>query len=165
MDQTKLQVVSSTWTLTLKLLLPTFWFCFFGGLTILLFFLPDESFKDPLTPTSARLIMLSFLVSTAGLYYLLFRSIKWVALDETHIYVSNFFKSYQYTYDSVARVEETRVLLWNRVILHFHQPTQFGPSVVFLGSYYWFYFLKQHPAILEQLIVTTAKHERSSTSS
>lgn len=157
MSSNKLQVVSSSWTLTLKLLLPMFWFCFFGGMAIGLFFVEDEVFREPLTPDTARLIMVSFVVSTLGLYYLTFRPIKWVALDETHVYVSNFFKSYQYTYDSIERIEETKVLFWNRITLHFHQSSQFGSSIVFFGSYYWYYFLKQHPTILRQLLNTTAE--------
>lgn len=154
-----MQVVSSPWTLTLKLLLPMFWFTFFGGLTLVLLFSDLGSIKEPLTPTSVRLIMVSFVISTAGLYYLVFSRIKWVAMDEQHLYVSNFFKSFQYTYDSIAKVEETKILLWQKVTLHFHQPTQFGSSIVFFGSYYWYYFLKQHPEILKQLAGATATAE------
>lgn len=153
---TAMQVVSSPWTLTLKLLLPMCWFTFFGGLTIVLFFSDLEEIRAPLTPMAARLIMASFVVSTAGLYYLLFSKIKWVAMDEQHLYVSNFVKSLQYTYDSIAKVEETKVFLWQKVTLHFHQPTQFGPAIVFISSYYWHYFLKQHPEILKQLAGATA---------
>lgn len=155
-----MQVVSSPWTLTLKLLLPMFWFTFFGGLTIVLFFTDLSTLKEPFTPTTARAIVASFLVSTAGLYYLVFSRIKWVAMDQEYIYVSNFFKSFQYTFDSVSKVEETKVLLWQKVTLHFHEPTQFGPSLVFFGSYYWYYFLKQHPEILKQLAGATIASEK-----
>lgn len=154
-----MQVVSSPWTLTLKLLLPMCWFIFWGGLTLVLLFSDLEELKEPLTPTTARSIMVSFLISTAGLYYLLFAKIKWVAMDEKKIYVSNFVKSLQYTYDSIAKVEETKILLWHKVTLHFHQPTQFGSTIVFLNSYYWYYFLKQHPEILKQLADATIATE------
>lgn len=150
---TKMQVVSSQWTLTLKLLLPTFWFCFFGGITLFLFFSSLENIGKPFTPTMTRLIMVSFLLSTAGIYYLVFFRIKWVAMDEERLYISNFRKSYQYTYDSIARVEETKILLWNKVTIHFHEPIQFGgTSIIFFGSYYWYYFLKKHPNVLQQLL-------------
>ncbi len=108
---------------------------------------------EPFTPFSARMIMLSFLLSTFGIYYLLFARIKWVALDETHMYISNFKESYKYTYDSIAKIEETKVLLFfNKVTVHFHKPGQFGASIVFYASYYWHYYLKQHPHILEALL-------------
>lgn len=157
---TTMQVVSSPWTLTLKLLLPMFWFTFFGGLTIVLLFSDLEVLKEPLTPFTARAIMVSFLISTAGLYYLLFSKIKWVAMDEQYLYVSNFAKSLQYTYDSIAKVEETKVFLWQKVTIHFYQPTQFGTAIVFIGSYYWHYYLKQHPEILKQLADATAANEK-----
>ncbi|BDS14062.1 hypothetical protein [Aureispira anguillae] len=149
---TKMQVVSSQWTLTLKLLLPTFWFCFFGGLTIVLFFTPLDNIGEPFTPTTARLMMVSFVLSTAGIYYLMFSPIKWVAMDAEKLYVSNFRKSFQYTYDSIARVEESKMLFWNKVTIHFHEPSQFGQTIVFFGSYYWYYFLKKHPEVLQQLL-------------
>ena len=147
-----MQVVSSRWTLTLKLLLPMFWFCFFGGATIIMFFMSLDSIGEPFTPMTARLTMLTFVLSTAGLYYLMFSPIKWVAMDEEKLYVSNFQKSYQYTYDSVAKIEEQKILFWNRITIHFHETTQFGSKIVFLGSYYWYYFLKKNPAVLKQLL-------------
>lgn len=149
---TNMQVVSSRWTLALKLLLPTFWFCFMGGCTIVLFFISLDNIGEPFTPMSARLIMLSFVLSTAGIYYLVFSPIKWVAMDEEKLYVSNFMKSFEYTYDSIARVEEHKMLLWNKVSIHFHQSGQFGEKIVFFGSYYWHYYLKKHPEILQQLL-------------
>ena len=147
-----MQVVSSPWTLSLKLLLPTFWFCFFGGLAIILLFYPLDDLKEPFTPMTARLMIISFVLSTAGIYYLVFLPIKWIAMDTEYIYVSNFMKSYQYTYDSIVRVEESRMLFWNKVTIHFHGSTQFGKTIVFFGSYYWYYFLKKHPEILQQLL-------------
>lgn len=147
-----MQVVSSPWTLALKLLLPTFWFCFFGGLAVILLFYPLEDLKEPFTPTTARLMVISFVLSTAGIYYLMFLPIKWVSMDAKYLYVSNFMKSYQYTYDSIARVEESRMLFWNKVTIHFHDSTQFGQTIVFFGSYYWYYFLKKHPEVLQQLL-------------
>lgn len=147
-----MQVVSAKSTLSLKLLLPVFWFCFFGGLTITILFKNLEGIGEPFTPLSARLMMLSFVLSTAGIYYLTFYPIKWVALDLERIYVSNFLKSYQYTYDSIARIEESKFLWWNKVTIHFHQAGQFGTSIVFLSSYYWHYYLRKHPTVLQQLL-------------
>lgn len=151
-----MQVVSSKWTMSLKLLLPTFFFCFMVGITAMLF-VSDLEISEPFTPMSARLMMLSFLISCAGIYYLLFFRIKWVALDPEYIYISNFKDSYKYTFDSIAKVEETKVLFFNKVTIHFHQSGHLGKTVVFFASYYWHYYLKNNPAILEQLLHTTAE--------
>ncbi len=147
-----MQVVSSKWTLPLKLLIPAFAGCFFIGVTILLFILPLDDIQDPFTPLTARLTMLSFLLSITGIYYLFFYRLKWVAMDQEHLFVSNFFKSYQYTYDSIASIEETKVLFWNRITVHFYQEGHWGKTIVFFGSYYWYYFLKKNPEILRQIL-------------
>ncbi len=147
-----MQVVSSQWTLSLKLLLPTFWFCFFGGLSLVLFITPLSGIGEPFSPMSARLIMLSFVLSTAAIYYIVFYPLKWVALDLDKMYVSNFFKSVQYSYDSIDSIHESRMLFWNKVTVNFHRPGVFGDSFVFFGSYYWHYYLKKHPEVLSQLL-------------
>ncbi len=147
-----MQVVSSRWSLSLKLLLPAFWFCFFGGATLALFWMPLDNIQEPFTPMSARLIMLSFVLSSAAVYYMVFFSIKWVALDTEKIYVSNFFKSFQYSYDSVKLVEETKFLIWNKVRIQFHERSTFGDSIVFFSSYFWHYYLKKNPALIHQLL-------------
>ena len=148
----QMQVVSSQWTLSLKLLLPSFLFCFGGGGTIIFFTLPLSGIGEPFSPLSAKLLFFSFYVSAAGLYYIIFCNIKWVALDAEKLYISNFFKSFEYTYDSIAKVEEKRMLVWNKVTIHFHQPGEFGSNIVFFGSYFWHYYLKKHPYILKQLL-------------
>jgi hypothetical protein len=148
----KTQVVSSRWTLTLKLLLPTFWFCFFGGSTFLLFVMPPENAVEPFLMIPIRYIMLIVVLSVGIVYYYLFYTLKWVSLDEERMYISNFMDTYKYTYDSVARIEETKVLCWNKVTLHFYEPTKFGNTVAFYGSYYWHYYLKKHPEVLKQLL-------------
>lgn len=147
-----MQVVSSRWSLSLKLLMPSFWFCFFGGATIALFCMPLDNIQEPFTPMSARLIMLSFVVSSAAVYYMVFFSIKWVALDTEKIYVSNFFKSFQYSYESVKSVEETKFLIWSKVRIKFHESGAFGDNIVFFSSYFWNYYLKKNPVLIQQLL-------------
>ncbi|MCP4441532.1 MAG: hypothetical protein GY810_21700 [Aureispira sp.] len=147
----KPHVVSSRWTLVLKFF-PMFWGCFMGGTALVMLFISLDNIQDPFTPTSARLLVWSFFISTMGILYLLFIRIKWVAVDTNAFYVSNFFKSFKYTYDSIDRVEESKILFFRRVIIHFHEKSQFGKSVYFLSSYYWHYFLKQHPEVLKQIL-------------
>lgn len=152
----KPQVVSTRWTLFLKLILPTLWTCFFGGMALAMLFV-ELQVNEPFSPLTARLMMFSFAVSTVGLLYLLFMRVKWVAMDAEHFYISNFFKSYKYTYDSVAAIEETKILWWRRITIHFHQPSAFGKSVFFIASYYWTYFLEKNPAVLAQLVESTTQ--------
>lgn len=158
----KPQAVSSRWTLFLKLLLPTVWICFFGGMAIGILFV-DIEVAAPFTPFSAKLLIISFAISTIGLFYLLFMRIKWVALDEEYIYVSNFFKVFRYTYSSISGIEESRILWARRIKIEFHAPTAFGKSIFFLSSHYWAYFLEKHPHVLEEIAKSTAAVEAAKT--
>lgn len=153
----KLQVVSSRWTFFLKLALPVFWTCFFGTATIaILFFISLDGIAEPFTPLSARLLVASFFVATMGLFYLLFMRNKWVGLTPSHIYVSNFMKSRKYTYNSLAKIEESKAFFFfKRVTLHFHEPTLFGKTIFFMSNYYWHYFLNKHPEVLQQILDAT----------
>lgn len=151
----KPQVVSTRWTLLFKLFLPTFWILFFGGIAVVTLFV-DLEVKEPFTPSSARIMLFTFLFSTIALFYLLFMRIKWIALDETHIYVSNFFKVYRYTYDSISGIESSSVLWWNKVTVHFHNKGYFGASIQFIPSAYWAYFLDKNPHVMEQIAASTA---------
>ncbi|MDC0230573.1 hypothetical protein OAK19_01270 [Aureispira] len=147
-----MQVVSSKWTLSLKLLLPAFLLSFGAAGLIIFFTLPLDGIGEPFSPLTAKFLFFSFYVSATGLYYIIFGSIKWAALDTEKLYISNFLKSFQYTYDSIAKVEEKKILVWNKVTVHFHEPGEFGSNVVFFSSYFWHYYLKKHPNILKQLL-------------
>lgn len=153
----KTQMVSSPWTLTLKLLLPTFWFCLFGGGLIVLLIIPSDILGGSLTPASTRMTMAFIVFSSLAVYYWLFYPLKWVGMDSERLYVSNFMKSFQYTYDSISKVEEHKLLFWNRVTIHFYEAGHFGKSISFFGSYYWHYYLKKNPKILEMILETNSK--------
>lgn len=159
------QAVSARTTLFLKWFLPVFWVCFMGSVTLLsLFFFSFEGIKPPFTPTSAKILIASFFLTSLGLMYLLWMRAKWVAVDENHIYVSNFFRSYRYTYSSIERIQEARVLfIFRRVTLHFHQPGAFGKSVFFWANYYWHHFLRNHPQVLEQILQSTGNLQNNET--
>jgi len=151
----KPQVVSTRWTLFLKLLLPTFWIAFFGAATVAVFAL-DIQVGEPFTPTSARLLVASFAVGSIGLLYLLFLRIKWVAIDKEYLYVSNFFQMRRYTFDSIAALEEQKVLFWRTMTIEFAAPTYFGQKIMFISSHYWGYFLEKNPDVLEKIVAATA---------
>jgi len=145
----KIQTVSSRWTFLFKLALPLFWLVVMGSISLIVLLSPLETLKEPFSPLTAKLLVVSFFLSILGLLYFLFGKAKWVGMDEQKFYVSNFFMSYKYTYNSIAHFEELNMLLFTAVVVHFHQPTKFGKSVFFVKSYYWKYFLEKHPHILD----------------
>jgi hypothetical protein len=120
-----------------------------GGITVLVLISPLDSIKEPFSPMAAKSLVGSFFFLILALFYFLFGSAKWVGMTDTHLYVSNFFKNFKYTYESIASFEETNMLLFTKVTLHFHQPGKFGKSVSFIRSHYWKYFLEKYPQVLE----------------
>jgi len=152
MKKSKIQVVSSRWTFFLKLAFPFLWAIFMGGVTIIILLSTLQQVQKPFDPLTAKLLVGSFYLSTLGIFYLLFLRIKWVGMTPTHLYVSNFFRSYKYTYDSVERFEETNILLYKRITIHFHDKTKFGKTIFFIRSHYFRYFLEKHPAVLATLL-------------
>jgi hypothetical protein len=152
----KIQTVSSRWTFILKLAFPLFWLIFMGGITLLVCFSPLDNLREPFDPITAKGLVLSFYLTVLLVFYWLFMRAKWVALSETNLYVSNFFRSYKYTYDSLSGFEETNMFIFTRVVLHFHQPTKFGKSIFFVRSYYWKHYLEKHPEVLAQIFAASA---------
>jgi len=156
----KVQTVSSRWTFLLKLAFPLLWLIVMGGISVLVFISPLENLKDPFSPMAAKSLVASFYFLMLALFYFLFGSCKWVGMTDTHLYVSNFFKNFKYTYDSISSFEENNMLLFTKVTLHFHQPGQFGKSVSFIRSHYWKYFLEKHPEVMEAMKEERLEEER-----
>ncbi len=122
-----------------------------GGMTVIILISPLDNIKEPFSPFVAKLISISFYLSVTTILYMLFGKTKWVGMTENHLYISNYFKSFKYTYDSIESFEEVNMLLFTKVIIHFHQPTKFGKSIYFVRSHYWKYFLEKHPIVLNTI--------------
>ncbi len=147
----KIQTVSSRWTFLFKMALPLLWLIIMGGLSILIAFSPLDSLKGPVSPMTAKLLVISLFFSILAMLYIFYGRAKWVGMTDSYLYVSNFFKSYKYTYDSVERFEEVYMVFFTKVVIHFHQPTKFGKSIYFVKSLYWKYFLEKHPMVLDAM--------------
>ena len=149
-----MQVVSSRWTLVLKLLLPAFWFSFALACVIFSFFVDLTEVSEPFTPFTIRMILLSTMFSTAAIYYILFYDIHWVSVSEDKLTVSNFLKAYEYSFDSIERIEEYKVAGIEKVKVQLHQSGSFGQTIVFMPSFYWVHYKKTFPDQFEQITIT-----------
>ena len=149
-----MQPVSTRWTLLFKIIIPTVWICFFGAISILSIFY-DPQVAEPFSPATAKILIISFSLSTIGLIYLLFMRIKWVALAPDGFYVSNFFKSYKYTYDSLQSIQEEKVLFWKRITFELRASGTFGKKLFFIAGYQWEHYLQKNPDIMQALVDAT----------
>ena len=148
-----MQVVSTRWTLTLKLLLPSFWFSFSLICVIFSFFVDLSMVSEPFTPFTIRMILLSTLFSTASIYYVLFYDIFWVSVSANKMTVSNFFKAFEYSFDSIDLVEEYKVAGIKKVRIKLHQSGSFGKTIVFIPSFYWSHYKQSFPDIFEHITI------------
>ncbi|MDX1479275.1 MAG: hypothetical protein R3301_16280, partial [Saprospiraceae bacterium] len=101
--------VSSYWTLMMKIFIPTAWIVFFGALTVFTTVLNGMGhFRLPL-PIKALIIGLYILGIL--LLYLSFQRLKRVEMAQDHFFVTNYFKTYRYTYDSLKGINELDLLV------------------------------------------------------
>jgi len=117
--------LSSDWTLFYKIFFPNVWIVFFGA-TIGIFIF---SVHIPLSLLAGVVIL--YLSVVAVLWFTLMR-LKRVEGTDGHLYVTNYFKTYRYTLDSIRKITALDALLFKVVVLHFHDKTSFGRRVPFI---------------------------------
>ena len=117
--------VSSDWTLFLKLFLPTVWIVFFGVVEVVLIF------NRMLPPVLIAGTMVCYVIGLLVLYATLLR-LKRVECTEEHLYVTNYFRTYRYTYDSIASTRKTSLGIADLVKITFNARTTFGKSIYFV---------------------------------
>jgi len=140
------QRISSNATLALNIFFPVFWIVFFGSLTAALFLTPG------LAIGSLKWIMLAIFLSGVVILYFTLLKLKRVELDETHMYVSNYFKTYRYTYASVESLEVSEFLFLSVGIIRLRQAGRFGRRISFiLAKALYEDFIQTHPEIGQRL--------------
>jgi hypothetical protein len=144
--------VSARATFFLKLLLPTFWSFFFGGMAFfVLFFLPENVQAGALGRTGLKVLVFSFAASSAGLLWWVSRKLHRVDMDTDTFFVTDYLKAARYTLESVAKVEQADWGLVSTVSLVLHEPGIFGQRITFLKGYQFDLFLQKFPEVAQRL--------------
>ena len=117
--------VSSDWTLFLKLFLPTVWIVFFGIVELVMIF------YQMLPPLLIGVSIISYAIGVLVLYATILR-LKRVECAEDYLYVTNYFKTYRYSYDSIASTRKTHLLIAQIVTIRFKERTSFGRRIYFI---------------------------------
>ncbi|MEM8906416.1 MAG: hypothetical protein AAGD05_01115 [Bacteroidota bacterium] len=144
--------VSSSATLFLKIVVPTVWIVFFGIFTLAMWFSRNEPIGT-LSPLTFNIgLTCFFLFGVALLYWALIR-LKRVEMDQDFVYVTNYFKTYRYSWDSLEKIEESDYLFFRSVHLFLKQRGQFGKKVTFVASRKRFNeFLADHPDVVRPFV-------------
>ncbi|MDX1479154.1 MAG: hypothetical protein R3301_15675, partial [Saprospiraceae bacterium] len=78
---------------------------------------------------------------------------KRVEMAQDHFFVTNYFKTYRYTYDSLKGINELDLLVAQVVVFRFVQKSAFGNSIYFVSRRkIWKEFVEQHPDLFAHLL-------------
>ncbi len=123
--------LSSNITLLLKIFLPTFYVTFFGIFTLAVWRL-DVPAVGPLAAWQFNLLStLLYISGLAVLYRTVFR-LKRIEADASHLFVSNYFKTFRYPLSDIEQVSEISLGFLPLVTLRLKAAGRFGRRLVFL---------------------------------
>ena len=143
--------VSSSWTLFYKIFLPTVWIVFFSSLTI--FTLVSRGVQSlPFHLAIQGTLVMVFLFGFAFLWFT-FMNLKRVEMTTDAFYVTNYFKTYKYTYDSLKDIHEMNYGIMKVTALEFVEKSSFGKKVYFVQRRkVWGDFVAQHPDLFSHVL-------------
>jgi hypothetical protein len=121
--------ISSNLTLVFRLFIPVFFAAFYGVFTIVTWIGNPEDLGYLGQPLF-RYSNTAFFFSAATILFLTVWKLKRIEFTETHIYVTNYFKTYRYVLEDIASMNKTNLFLFSTLTIKFHSRTYFGKSVV-----------------------------------
>lgn len=140
--------LSSNLTLVFKIFIPLVYMVFFGSFLIgsLLVSVNDA----PLIGSNIfRLAFAGIFILFLGLMYLSVGRLKRVDGDETGLYISNYIKTYKYSWDDIKEVKVQHYGLFRTMKVHFKAKSSFGNKITFLAAPELIKeFILNHPSIV-----------------
>ena len=124
--------ISSSFTLFLFMFVPVFWLVFFGAFAIASFVYSDE--MAFFQTTGYKIGIVIFYITGAFFLYFTLLRLKRVEIDESFVYVTNYFKTYRYPFHNIESVTETNLLLFKLCTIRFGEKGSFGRKIHFLES-------------------------------
>ncbi len=123
--------ISSSFTLVLSIFIPVFWFVFFGSLC--LFFVLQDPEDLPLSnPRPIKLGFIAFyLFFGFCISYFLFQ-LRRVELDDSHIYITNYFKTIKLPLDQVDTFSTIHLIGMYRVKVRLAYKSSLGKNIRFI---------------------------------
>ena len=141
--------VSSSWTLFYKIFFPTAWIVFFGVFAV---FVTFDGFGSTFIPGAVRIGYLIFFAIGLAVLWFSLMSFKRVEMDENVFYVTNYFKTYKYSYDSIADIGEIDFVIMKGVTIRFIEKSSFGKKIFFVARRrVWSTFVDTHPHLFAHL--------------
>lgn len=125
--------LSSSATLMLRLFFPTIWVVFFGSFMVA-GWLTSDDLVGPFDSMAYRLVTtIGLLGGILGIRFTLWRLHRADA-DEEHLYLSDYFRTYKYSRDSVERITLHAYGLFSLCRIQLQTKGSFGRVIWFLPS-------------------------------
>lgn len=125
--------LSSNLTLFFKFFVPIFWIVFFGAFTIAVFAYRNE-FYGAIPGQSLQIGAVIFFVSGLFMFYFTLMQLKRVDGNAEYLVVTDYFKTFRYSYDSVEKVTESKFAFLKLATIHLKEKGSFGQRMFFITS-------------------------------
>lgn len=139
-----MQRVSTNLTLFYKFFIPVFWLAFAGAGTIAVQVMSNESFL--------RMGTLAIYVLSLGILFLTTFQLKRVEMGDEAVYVTNYFKHFQYPYSNIEKITHLDLVILQIATIHLRVPGTLGKKLRFVPSNSLYKdFWESHPALKAEL--------------
>jgi hypothetical protein len=125
--------LSTSWTLALRIFLPTLWLTFFGAFLISVLF-TDKSTLGGLPVGSLRIGLALFIAVFLFVFWKTLFQIKRIDADKDYVYITNYFKNVRYPHSDVEKIELAKGLIFNYATMFLKGKGTFGDRITFLAS-------------------------------
>ena len=125
--------LSTSWTLALRIFLPTLWLTFFGTFLLSVLF-TDKSTLGDLPVGALRLGLAIFIAIFLFVFWKTLFQIKRIDADKDYVYITNYFKNVRYPHADVEKIELSTGILFNYGKMYLRGKGTFGDRIVFLAS-------------------------------
>lgn len=142
--------LSTNWTLILRLFIPIAWITFFSSF-LLSSFLANPVEVPQFTNNTFRLAIGFFILGGILFFYFTFFRLKRVDANSTHIYVTNYFKTYRYTLDSVEKWVLYDHIIFKAIHVFLKEKGKFGKRIIFIPKMNHFKPYLEERGLLDQL--------------
>ena len=145
--------ISSGLTLFVKFILPIMSLGVFLPFLLWLTTADSVNYSGSLPIGVVRILVISFLISLLLLLRFTLMRLMRVEVDATHIYVSDYFKTARYTFESVERIDDQVILLFRVPVIRLKEAGIFKKNIYFWAGSTFQEVLEEFPefaAIVEK---------------
>lgn len=125
--------LSSSWTLILKVFVPTLWLAFFGSFLLTLLF-SGRADLGSFSTSYFKMGLLAFIIIFLVIFWKTLFRLKRVDADKEYIYVTNYFKNVRYPHADIERMELSKGYLFQYAALFLKGKGTFGNKITFILS-------------------------------